>query len=359
MRGKIVFFTYSIVPRVDKRIKEFIEEGYEVEVFSFSNESVIDVDSNYKVNVLFSNPKISYLQRLIKYTPKIVDVINKYDREKVLFYFFSLNVSIPALICRNLNYIYEESDMLFDRSNIKAIRWLLKVMNKRIIKKSKQTVFTSEGFGKYYYGKNIPNNISLIPNKVSSECLNLPDVEKEQIDFNKLKFGFVGYIRYITLYNFAKVLIKNFPNYEFHFYGKNGSYTDEQINELESIGNVFFHGQFKNPNDLPLIYSKLDFIVATYDVRGVNPRFAEPNKIYEAMFFETPIIVSSNSFLANKVETLQIGFSVDPLDESDIIDKIKAITKDTYNSYLSRLRLIPKSESINNNKIFFDIISKL
>ena len=35
-----------------------------------------------------------------------------------------------------------------------------------------------------------------------------------------------------------------------------------------------------------------DMVVATYDVTIENVRYAEPNKIYEAIFFETPIILS-------------------------------------------------------------------
>lgn len=78
-----------------------------------------------------------------------------------------------------------------------------------------------------------------------------------------------------------------------------------EAESLKDINNIFFHGAFKNPIDLPKIYSKIDFIVATYDTTTLNPQYAEPNKIYEAIFFRTPIIVSYNSYLANKVNKLK------------------------------------------------------
>ena len=80
-------------------------------------------------------------------------------------------------------------------------------INKKIIRKSSQTVFTSEGFSKFYFGEINPENVSFIPNKVSVECFDLPTKQKEIIDFNKLRFGFVGAVRYNCLFNFAKVLL--------------------------------------------------------------------------------------------------------------------------------------------------------
>jgi len=350
----------SIVPRVDKRIKEFIEQGYDVEVFSFGDEEkIVDINTPYKVEILVNCPRLPYIKRLLKFTPKIADKVKEYNRSEVIFYFFSLNVSIATLFLRKITYVYEESDMLFDRSKQKSLRIILKYLNKRIISKSRLTVFTSEGFGEYYYGENVPKNIIYIPNKVSSECITLPSIEKEKTNIDRLRFGFVGYVRYYTLYNFAKVLVTNFSNYEFHFYGKNNFYTEEEVNSLICLGNIYFHGQFKNPNDLPLIFSKLDFVVATYDVRGINPRYAEPNKIYESIFFRTPIIVSSNSFLANKVEKYGIGLSVDPLDEKDIVEKIGLINNEKYNSFIEALERIPKNEAVNTNEDFFKKISQI
>lgn len=360
MKKKVVFFAMSIVPRVDKRIKEFIDKGYEVEVFSFGDaEKIIDIDTPYNVYVLDERYRIPYVKRLVIFTPKVMSKIKTYDKRNTIFYFFSLNVSIATLLLSKITFIYEESDMLFDRSKNRILRTILKSINKRIIKKSNITVFTSEGFAKYYYGDTIPANIVFITNRVNQECDSLLSIEKEPIDFNALKFGFVGYVRYYTLYNFAKVLVNKFPSFEFHFYGKNSIYTDEEVKILTDLGNVYFHGQFKNPNDLPLIFSKLDFVVATYDVRGVNPRYAEPNKIYESIYFRTPIVVSTNSFLADKVHRLGIGFSVDPLSEDDIVKQVSVLDKQRYDSYLYALNSIPKSEALNDNKLFFKKVDQL
>ena len=103
MKKKIVFFTMSIVPREDKRIKEFIEKGYDVEVYSFGDdEKIIDINTPYKVEILINCPRLPYIKRLLKFTPKIAEKVKEYDRNEVVFYFFSLNVSITTLLIRKI-----------------------------------------------------------------------------------------------------------------------------------------------------------------------------------------------------------------------------------------------------------------
>lgn len=360
MKRKVVFFTLVIVPRCHKRIEEFIDNGYEVEVYSIGNNNDLNGKiSDYKLITIGLKINIPYFLRLFSYTSELVKIIKRYDRNKTLFYFFSLNVAVPALISKKLKYIYEESDMLFDRSKFFFFRYAIKQINIYIIRKSLLTIFTSEGFGRYYFGNNLPKNISYITNKVSPRCLKLPKYERLPIDIKNIKFGFVGYIRYDTLLNFAKVVINNFHNHEFHFFGENNFFSNTQIEQISNSGKVFFHGKFKNPDDLSFIYSRIDFLVVTYDTKGINPRFAEPNKIYESIFFKVPIIVSNNSYLAYKVDNLKIGFSVDPWNNSEIIDRIRNITLNQYNFYMRNLRIIPKNEVINDNKEFFIRINEL
>lgn len=347
---KIVFLVPNLTPRPNRRIQEFHDAGFDCEVFCMSHSEDI-VSPCYKVTYL--NEKrladLSYPKRMLLFSRQIGDVVAKYDKRKTLFYFFSFNTSFLVLL-RNLTFVYEESDMLFDRFSSPILRRLTISLNRRIIAKSKITVFTSEGFAHFYYKHRIPTNIIFVPNKVDKKCLGLPVVQKRDTDFNHLRFGFAGSLRYETLRNFAAVLIKNFPTVQFDFYGRNSDFSEEAISGLIKTGRVFFHGTFINPDDLPRIYSQLDFIVATYDVSGINPRYAEPNKLYEAIFFRTPIIVSRDSFLEHKVKELGVGFSVNALDEKDIISQVSSITPDAYKGFISKLESIERESVITSNE---------
>ena len=357
---KVVFIVRTMVPRVDKRIKEYIANGYDVEVYGFEFENVrIDNSKNtaYYYNVLATIPnfpnQLSYKDKAILFYKKIRKVIERFDKKETLFYFFTINTSFITLITPGLLFINEESDMLFDRAKNPVVRKLIIWVNKLIIKKSYKTVFTSQGFSDFYYGDKAPKNIVIIPNKVSADCLRLPTVEKEPFDVNHIKFAFTGNARYQSIFNVCKVIGEHFPQHEFHFYGTLNYFTEDQKQIVAGYKNVFVHGPFKNPDDLPEIYSKIDFVFGTYDSTGINVRYAESNKIYEAMFYETPIFVSTNTVVEKIVKRHNMGYAINALDDDEIIRTINSITTDEYEHFRTSLAAIDKKESVNDNTAFF------
>lgn len=362
---KIVFIVRTMVPRVDKRIKEFIANGYEVEVYGFEFENVrVDNSQNtaYYYNVLATIPnfpnQLSYKQRAVLFYKKIKEVIKRYNKNETLFYFFTINTSFIALLIPNLIFINEESDMLFDRSKNPIVRKLIILVNKLIIKKSYKTVMTSQGFADYYFGDKIPKNIVIIPNKVSAACLDLPAVTKEPFNVNHIRFAFTGNARYDSIFNMCKMIGEHFPQHEFHFYGTLNYFTEAQKKAVAEYKNVFVHGPFKNPDDLPGIYSKIDFVISTYDAGGVNVQYAESNKIYESIFFETPIFVSTNTVLEKIVKRHNMGFALNALEDDEVVKTINSITAEKYEHFRASLKAIDKKESVNDNTVFFQQFKK-
>lgn len=356
---KVIFFAFDPSPRIDRRIREFFEHGYDVEVFGLANDFNIKYCTNnlYKYNLIGKmRPGMPYAERA-SHIKEILRIIDERKDTHTIFYFFTLNVAVAALFRKGIKYIYEESDMLFDRFSNRMLQKIVILVNKRIIKNSMQTVFTSEGFADYYYGDSVPDNISIITNRVSPACLTLEEKSFGKIDFKKLRFGFVGNIRYQSILNVSN-FVSNNTSHEFHFFGNAESLSESQKHQLY-IPNVYMHGTFSNPADLPSIYSAIDFIVCTYDINGINPRYAEPNKLYEAIFFRKPIIVSSGSYLAKKVERLGIGISFDPNDEKDMTEKIMHISQEDYKNMVENLNKIPRSSAVNTNEVFFDKIKIL
>lgn len=357
---KIVFIVRTMVPRVDKRIKEFIANGFDVEVYGFEFENVrMDNSKNtaYYYNVLATIPnfpnQLSYRERAVLFYNKIKEVINRFNKKETLFYFFTINTSFITLLIPNLLFINEESDMLFDRAKNPLARKMIIWVNKLIIRKSYKTVFTSQGFADYYYGDKVPDNIVIIPNKVNADCLKLPDGAKAPFDVNHIRFAFTGNARYLSIFNMCKVVAEHFPQHEFHFYGTLNYFTEEQKQTVSRFKNVTVHGPFKNPEDLPAIYSQIDFVISTYDSVSVNVRYAESNKIYESMFFETPIIVSTNTVLEKIVNKHNIGYAVNALDDQEVIQTINSITTEQYERFRTSLKAIDKTESVNDNTRFF------
>lgn len=361
MITKVVFLVFGMSPRIDRRIKEFVKNGYDVDVYGGRSESTKKYEGGdvYTFNAVYeSGETYSYKERLHD-LPKLRRIIKKYDKSTTLFYCFSLNTAVLTLSLPGLKYIYEESDMLFDRFKKSFLRNLVIKTNKRIIKKSVLTVFTSEGFADYYFGNNWPSNLCIVPNRVSPDILQFPYKSKELADCNHLRFGNAGNVRYKEVVDFSKVVVEKFPNHEFHFFGDMTALGQETIENLKAQPRVFVHGSYQYPSGLSEVYDSLDFIVCTYNANGINPQYAEPNKLYEAIYYETPIIVSSNTFLAKKVERLGIGFSVNADNLEEVFVKVKGITPELYKSYVDAIKSIPKEEALNINTEFFDRLKEV
>jgi len=356
----ILFIINSIQnPRCIKRVNEFIDKGYDVVVYAFNRSGdVYNNDIKFEINYLdaYSN-NLSYIKRIPIIYRSIKRIVAENKKNNLIYYLFSLEVAMMYfVITGGKKYIYEESDLMHTYLHNRFLRWCLEKLDKTIIRKSLMTVFTSEGFRIYHFGEKKPSNCWIIPNKLSSDISQIETIPKNKHD--NLRIGFVGHIRYESVRSFSYYFCKNFPNDEFHFFGDISS--DKEIlmfKPLENFPNCFFHGTFKTPIDLPKVYAQIDVVLSTYDVVYENVRYAEPNKLYEAIYFKTPIIVSAGCYLGSKVKDLEVGYTVDALKEKEVIECVKQLAPDSLNRIGRTMENLGKDYSINNNEVFFNKLS--
>lgn len=357
---KIVFILNNItITRCLKRVNEFIDNGYEVDVYGFEQQIGESYAAPPKFNITvigkFSRTQ-SYYSRLKTYYKSLRPLFKKYKGQDVVFYYFFFNIAFAARLSCRRAFIYEESDMPYTNLGNKVLRKFFGVIDKKIIQKSLLTVMTSEGFIDYHFGDERPSNVVVVPNRVNP-ALSAIAYRRSKTDINHLSFAFVGGFRYTSVLNFATVVAESFPQHDFHVYGiviENGEALDYLCKKYH---NVHFHGKFRNPDDLPSIYEKVDLVVASYDANSINAQYAEPNKMYEAIFFRTPIIVSSNTFLERKVNKLGIGYSVNALNKQEIVSFINGLTEESITDRIQALGRIPQEEAINKNLELFDYLS--
>ena len=346
-------------PRCIKRIETFHNAGFPIKVYGFDSGLYSSTLKKlpFEVEEIITRDKnIGKLQK-IKFFSSTIKRIIKENKENSIFYFFGYEIASFAWFNGCKNYIYEEADVTASRSKNNIIRRILLTIDRAIIRKSKLTVFTSQGFVKYLFGEKPPQNITLMPNKLSTyfNAEKKAEVVLSKMDIGHIKFGFIGLIRYPnTIIRFAKVIGKHFPQHEFHFFGdaEKKEYIDE---ELCSYKNVVMHGAFENPKDLQNIYSKIDISIVCYDTASGNVRIAEPNKLYESIFFETPIVVSSGTFLEDRVKEYNVGYAIDSSKDDNIIDFVNNITKQNINAVIERMKGIPYMELIDSSD---DLIEK-
>ena len=348
--------------RCRKRIDEFAEMGYNVQAYGFDRGFQSDKQpKSCKIEVIgHIDNSTSYKNRFKKIDRGVKYVLKQTMDQNVLYYIFGLDNAMFFTMLSNDKYIYEESDLVHTYMKSRLLRVFFEWVDKRVICKSLLSVFTSEGFIQYHFGDRIPNNAVVIPNRLPVGVQKLEPLKKEKINIEHLSIGFVGFIRFNSIFNFARVFCEKFPKAAFHFFGTTNNELDRKLFEpLKQYDNCYFHGAFMHPDDLPKVYSKLDIVLSTYDVENENVRYAEPNKIYEAIYFETPIVVSSGTFLAEKVKRLGIGYDINAMDENEIVEFVNGLTTENLQEKIENARKIDKKETLNINEDFFEKLENL
>ena len=341
-------------PHYRKRVEEFIEHGCRVHVYGFKRKGQALPELPYEPTVLGEIEERNYSARLNLYRYSIQSIAAE-CKDKIVFY-SSLDVAIFGRIYIKSPYVYEVCDLTELTIGNRIIRNLLSCVNKRVIRKSLKTIVTSEGFIEYF-GKGLSDKFFLIPNKVSP---NIPSfVERDRNLRNVIRIGFVGVIRFETVYRFIKVCADYGKNIEAHLYGIY-SEADEWAVRTRSIkaDNIYYHGPFKNPGDLPKIYENIDILLCAY-TPSLGVMYAEPNKLYESIYFRCPIIVSENVFLGTKVKRLGVGYTINSMDENSIAAFFKSLNDDDYQKKIEACKAISQQDCLNINKSFFEFINTL
>lgn len=334
---KIICFLSSLSqPRCIKRVTSFANAGFEVEVYGYSRGfyDINDLPGEIKT---VSWGKISsgggYLRRMKDIVKNMRRIIGANKDNEVLYYAFGFDFSVVLSILKPYCYIYESSDLIYTYRN-RIFSILFEKIDKSVIRKSYRTVFTSEGFQYYLFKDNIPGNIIIQPNKVSSYFLHI-DRQRQVYDSKigkGLVFAYVGAFRYPnTVFRFARIIGERYPQHRFYFYGDSQlTYLAKELSE--KYENIKYFGKFKSPEDLGRIYSTIDVVTACYDTSTVNERIAEPNKLYEAICFCKPIIVSEGTFLESKVKKYNIGFAINADNDKSIMEFLDQLNYDVLNT---------------------------
>ena len=360
----IVFIALQLSqPRCIKRIKAIYEAGFNVKVYGFDsglyNESLNSLP--FPVERIISRDKNQgKLKKIQSFLGHIKQILKENPKED-LYYIFGYEIASLCWLLGCKRFVYEEADVTSARATNRFIRNRMLGLDRRIIKRSYKTVLTSGGFVSYIFPKGEPKDKFILqPNKLSPffDGEKKALVTKSPIDINHIKFGFIGLIRYPnTIIRFAKVVGRGFPQHEFHFWGQpeKEAYMDD---EVKGYKNVFLHGCFKNPDDLMSIYGQTDISIVCYDTASGNVRIAEPNKIYESIFFETPIVVSSGTFLADRVKEYGVGYDIDASNDQSIINFVKSINTEDLETKVNKMKTIPWQEVVDNSSELIEALNK-
>ncbi len=181
---------------------------------------------------------------------------------------------------------------------------------------------------------------------------NAPDVEVfknyKKKQGGTFTVGFIGGIRYLKQ---MKMLVDaaNIVGCDVLFAGAGGTSSDyEAITKYcEGMQNVTFTGRYDYNTEIASLYGRVDCVFSVYDADNPNVRIALPNKLYESIWCELPIIVAKNTYLAELVEVWGVGLSVSHTDRFELIEVLKKLKDNQI--YLNQFKLNCKNMKVNLN----------
>lgn len=168
---------------------------------------------------------------------------------------------------------------------------------------------------------------------------NVPDLSvfcdyKKKKRGEKLVVGYIGSVRY-------KHQMKNLICAT-NVCGVNlmiAGFEDEPA-EIEPLckrnPNIEWVGRFDFNSQIAKLYEKCDVMYSVYDADIENVRVAIPNKLYESVYCDMPIIIAKNTYLANVVEEWGVGVAVDHRKPDELVEVLKKMRDDAeyYNSFV-------------------------
>lgn len=246
---------------------------------------------------------------------------------------------------KNFKIIYLVEDMPANK--------IFKIYEILYLKKNKIDVIWTHSpyFNKFYkkYIKNIETIRVLPPKEMFNHAFDLKrSAIIKRFKSRPVKILFNGGIRYIDNLIALSSAVELFNGeVEFHLYGS--GHEENNFKNYLRKKNIKFtklHGRYEYRNT-PKILSNHDFLSAIYP-KNINTINALPNKLYESILFEKPILVTKGTKNCEIVEKFKIGECVDnPSDYKSIQKSIrKLLEKKDWGFKKAKKWIIPFEEEL-------------
>jgi len=215
---------------------------------------------------------------------------------------------INFIECKKSKIIYLVKDMPANQ--------IFKIIERYYLKKSKIDIILTHSpyFNKFYkdYTKNV-EAIRILPSKEIFKHVSILKSNStiERSKNKTVKILFNGTIRHIdNLIALSKAVELFNGEVEFHIYGSgHGENILKKYYQEKNIKFTKFYGRYEY-KDTHKILLNHDFISALYP-KNRNTIYAIPNKLYEAILFERPILVTKGTKNCEIVEKYKIGECID------------------------------------------------
>lgn len=339
----LILLSHTPNPRAMKRIKLLNEN--KIELF------LIYARRKKNLNFIFTLPEkvsskeikyndTSFIGRVFSLLRLIIIAI--YNIKKFnpdIIHLTNLDMLICAVIYKKLfnkevKIIYEVADIpeMIITKQENAVTKRIKKIEVRLCQAIYKLILTSPKYYDAYYCDFIKREkVFFMPNVPSQKLFE--SYTKKGKENGIFTIGFIGFIRYFDAMQALINAVKQIPDIRLLFIG-DGMDAQPLQEYAESINanNVVFKGKYDYEKEIASLYGQIDLVYSAYDNRSNNSKIALPNRLYEAIVCELPIIVSEETYLWELVDDMGIGEAVDPFDTDKIVNTIAKMRQDKYYS---------------------------
>ena len=354
--ANIVFNPFVNDSRVIKESVSLANNGYIVEVIAHLDKNLIDNQKQENFTVrrfsyldrTVSKSKISKLRAYLKYIKKSVlyckdfDILHCNDLNAL-----PIGVIIKKFFNKNVKIVYDAHEYETEMHGLSGIQQkLAKILENFFIKHVDKTITVSSGISNEYARIYTIEKPALVLNTPHYKEIEKKDIFRETFDIGKNQTIFL-YQGNLGRGRGIEVLLDTFKVLDlsnviiFMGYGQLEGLLKEESSKYD---NIYFH-KAMSPDVLLDYTSSADFGISTIEDSCLSYHYCLPNKMFEYIMAEVPVIVSDLPEMkkivadnhvgivakANSVEGLKEAIlKADKLDKSDMNKNLK-ILKRVYN----------------------------
>lgn len=338
--------------RVEKEAWTLAKAGYDIHILAWDRDSdieekndfvhVVDVDipitrlgykATYGEGFKILKAYLLFQFGMRKWLKKNdFHIIHACDFDTAFFSYGVARKKKEKFVYDIFDFIFGEPKGIFEKTVKKAQLYL--------INRADATIICTEERRKQIVGS-VPKKLAVIHNTPAMAQAKKCDSKTKQT--KKIKLAYVGILQDHRLLKEIAEAVSISENIELHV-GGFGKY-EEFFKDMDAkFENIFFYGRLSYEHTLSL-EKECDIMLAIYDPKIENHRFAAPNKFYESLMLGKPVIMVKNTGMSQLVEDNDIGVLIDYSKEGFITGINKLIEKkDNWHCAGEKMKILYKNQ---------------
>lgn len=364
MKKVAIVISHIPNPRILKRVKA-LENDFNITLIYWDRgqkeKESFEIDAKHNViKINLNAPQGNPAKRivpLIKYTVKVIKVLK--NKKPTIIHAANMDMLMIAVMYKQIynkktKIVYEVADLpkysfIQKTDSLKSfIARILQVIEKKMTTKISKIVLSSPYFWDNYFSRFIDKDKYLfIPNAPSKKLFN-KYVKKNKDIFT---IGYIGSIRYVDQLKMLIDAVDELRNNIEVFIAGSGPGYKEIFEYSKGKDFVKIYGPYNYEKEIVNLYEKVDCTYSVYNVELENVKIALPNRLYESIVCEIPIIGAKGTKLGKFIEEKEIGVSINYNDKEELKKQLveMASYEEKLNVYQENCKRIKENYYYENN----------